>query len=39
MGMSFYDDTVGPDDQQPPQGTLAHLRHGYEALLSPSEMF
>lgn len=38
MDMLFDDDAVGPDDQQPTQGSLAHLRRDPEALFAPGGM-
>lgn len=38
MDMSFDDHAIGPDDQQPPQRTFAHLRRGPEPLLAPGGM-
>lgn len=38
MDVPLDDDAVGPDDQQPSQGALAHLRCGPEALLAPGGM-
>jgi transposase InsO family protein len=37
MDVPLDDDAVGPDDQQPPQGALAHLGRGPEPLLAPVE--
>jgi hypothetical protein len=38
MDVPLDDDAVGPDDQQPSQGALAHLRRGPAALLAPGGM-